>query len=251
LNTEKPRYGVDRPDLILLNSVGAAFWISLGAILSHYSPLSPTLRIVALAMGLSIGFVGIFVATTFAISTKVMKFRQRDTLLGTIDWRGVGRILDVGCGPGILLTGAAKRAPEASAVGVDIWKSRVESGNRPERALDNARIEGVADRVEVKYGDVRNLPFPDSSFDVILSRAVLHNLRGKEEREKAVEEIARVLSPGGQVGLILVDSWRLGEYLTLLLQSGVRVGKVVKPTRYFPPGLLFLAMVVGRKSASA
>lgn len=248
MNVEKrPKYGVDRPDLMVLNLVGAAFWIILGTAL-YFSPLPAALRVSALVIGLSIGFLALFVAASFLISTRVMKFRQRDTLLDSIDWTGVGSVLDVGCGPGLLLIGAAKRAPEANAVGVDIWQSRVESGNRPERALENARVEGVAGRVEVKDGDVRSLPLPDSAFDVVLSRAVMHNLKGKKERERAIEEMVRVLKPGGQVGLILVDSWHLGEYLGLLRQRDVKIQKVVRPPRYFPPGLLFLALVVGRST---
>lgn len=252
MDTEKrPKYGADRPDLMILNSVGAAFWITLGTILFYFSPLSAALRVAALETGLSIGLLGLFVATAFLTSTRVMEFRQIDSLLDSVDWNGVESILDVGRSPGLLLIGAAKRVPEAKAVGVDTWQSRVESGSRPERALENARIEGVTERVEVKDGDVRNLPFEDSIFDVVLSRAVLRNLKGKEERERAIEEIMRVLKPSGQVGLILVDSWHLGEYLGLLRRRDVRIQRIVRPPRYFPPGLLFLALVLGRSPGEA
>ncbi len=191
---------------------------------------------------------GLLVATAFVASTRIMKLRQRDILLNSIDWQGVRSVLDVGCGPGLLLIGAAKIVRDVKAVGVDIWQRRVESGNSSERTLENARHEGVAERVEVRNGDVRNLPFPDSTFDVILSRAVLHNLHGKRERKKAIEEIVRVLNPNGQIGLIIVDSWHLVEYLDILRRNGVSIMKVSKPPWYFPPGLLFLAMVVGRRS---
>ncbi len=55
--------------------------------------------------------------------------------------------------------------------------------------------------------------------------SLLPNLKGREDRKKAVGEIARVLKPNGQVGLILVDSWHLGEYLDLLRQYGVNIQK--------------------------
>ncbi len=242
-----PKYGADRPDLTILSSIGAAFWVILGVFLYSSSLLPANSRGVALAVGLLIGFACLFLAATFVASTKITKFRQRDSLLDSIDWNGVQSILDVGCGPGLLLVGAAKRAPQAKAIGVDIWQRRVESGNKAERTLENARLEGVTERVEVRDGDVRNLPFPDSTFDIVLSRAVLHNLRGKKERQKAIGEILRVLRPNGQVGLIIVDSWHLGEYLDLLRQGGTKIQKESKPPRFFPPGLMLLAMLVGRK----
>jgi ubiquinone/menaquinone biosynthesis C-methylase UbiE len=176
-----------------------------------------------------------------------MKFRQRDKLLDLMDWHEVRSILDVGCGPGLLLIGGAKKAPEAKAVGVDVWQRSAESGNKPDRVMENARIEGVSERLDVRDGDVRSLPFPDSTFDMVLSRAALHNLKDERERQKGVGEIVRVLAPKGQVGLIIVDSWHLGEYLDLLHEGGVSIHKVLRPPRYFPPGLLFLTIVVGRK----
>jgi len=245
---KRPRYGADRPDLTVLSSIGAAFWIALGVFLYSSSLLSVALRGAALAVALAVGFSCLFLAATFLASTRITKFRQRDSLLDNIDWNGVQNILDVGCGPGLLLIGAAKRAPHAKAFGVDIWQKRVESGNKAERTLENAKLEGVAERIEVQNGDVRTLPFSESKFDVVLSRAVLHNLKGKKERQKAIAEIIRVLRPNGQVGLIIVDSWHLDEYLDLLRQGGMSIQKVSKPPRFFPPGLMLLAMILGRKS---
>ncbi len=247
-NRKGPKYGIDRPDLILLSSVGGVLWIALAMALNIFGVLQPPLGSVVQLLGTAVGIFGLFVAATFVVSTKIMKFRQRDSLLDSIDWRGIQTVLDVGCGPGLLLIGAARRVAEGKAIGADIWQRRVESGNRAERALENARLEGVAERVEVRDGDVRNLPFLDSTFDVVVSRAVLHNLKGKEERRRAISEIARVLKPNGQVGLILVDSWHLSEYLDTLRRNNVSIQKVSKPPPYFPPGLLFLAMAVGRKS---
>ncbi len=245
---KRPRYGADRPDLMALTSIGAAFWIAFGVFLYSSSFIPAASRGVALAVGLAVGFSSLFLAATFLASTKITKFRQRDSLLDSIDWKGVKSLLDVGCGPGLLLIGAAKRAPHARAFGVDIWQKRVESGNKAERTLENAKIEEVAERIEVRSGDVKELPFPKSTFDIVLSRAVLHNLKGRKERQKAIEEILRVLRPNGQVGLIIVDSWHLDEYLDLLRQGGVNIQKVSKPPRFFPPGLMLLAMIVGSKT---
>lgn len=244
----RPRYGWDRPDLTLLSLVAVVFWFAFGSLVYAYSSFPYPVRLATLAIGIAIGLAGLFTAASFTASSLVTKFRQRDRLLDLVGWAGARNVLDVGCGPGLLLVGAAKRAPEAKVVGVDLWRRRVESGNSPERALENARVEGVADRVEVKDGDARSLPFPDSCFDVVLCRAVLHNLKGDEERRAAIREMCRVLRPGGDLGLVLVDSWHLREYTSLLQENGARVEKVVNPPKFYPPGLALLTILVGRKA---
>jgi ubiquinone/menaquinone biosynthesis C-methylase UbiE len=64
--------------------------------------------------------------------------------------------------------------------------------------LRNAVAEGVADRVEVKTGDITRLPFPDASFDAVISMTVLHNIPSRAARDAALAEFARVLKPGGR-----------------------------------------------------
>src|SRR5262249_45970012 len=108
--------------------------------------------------------------------SKIGKVRDREKLLDRIPWSGAERVLDVGCGRGLLLIGAAKRLSAGGAVGIDLWQAEDLSGNRPEATLENAKIEGVADRVEVQTADMRKIPFPDATFDVILSCAAIHNL---------------------------------------------------------------------------
>src|SRR3954466_7668625 len=135
-------------------------------------------------------------------SSKVGKLRARDELIGALPWCGDERVLDVGCGRGLLLIAAAKRLTTGKATGVDVWHSVDQADNRPEATWANARAEGVADRIEVHNADARQLPFPDNTFNVIVSSLVLHNIHGRIERAKAVREIARVLKPGGRVALL-------------------------------------------------
>ena len=42
--------------------------------------------------------------------------------------------------------------------------------------MENARLEGVAERVEVHTADMRKIPFPDGSFDTVLSMNAIHNI---------------------------------------------------------------------------
>ena len=161
------------------------------------SPSQPMLVNVVRRLGFFIGVVLLSLAGAQILFSKVGKFRERDRLLDSIPWRGDETVLDVGCGRGLLLVGVAKRLRTGRAVGVDIWQSKDQSGNHPEATYKNAQVEGVANRVEVKNGDARQLPFKDGTFDVVVSSLVLHNIRDASERKKAVQEIARVLKGGG------------------------------------------------------
>ena len=151
--------------------------------------------------------------------SKVGKVRGRDRLLDSLPWRGDEAVLDVGCGRGLLLIGTARRLTTGKAVGVDIWQAADLSSNRPEGTLENARLEGVADRIEVRDGDARQLPFADGAFDVVVSKEVLHNIYNAAERDSAVREIARVLKPGGR--LLLGDVRHTGRYAQVLRESGL------------------------------
>ena len=71
---------------------------------------------------------------------------------------GCEQVLDVGCGRGLMLIGAAKRLNTGRAIGVDIWKMEDQSQNLPTAALANAKIEFVAERVEVRTADMRGVP---------------------------------------------------------------------------------------------
>ena len=81
-----------------------------------------------------------------------------------------------GPGRGLLALGAAKRLTTGTAVGIDVWSPKDLTGNTADAFLANAEAEGVAERVEVRNADARSMPFPDASFDVILSNVCLHNI---------------------------------------------------------------------------
>lgn len=189
---KKPNYGIDSPAIVaVLCFLGLASL--LAAIRAHTA-----LRWVGYAFG------GYFLlgAAGFLFYSKVGKLRLRERLLDKIPWRGDERILDVGCGRGLLTVGAALRVPNGSVVGVDVWNPRAISGNRAESVRENATAEGVGNRVEAKEGDARKLPFADGAFDVVVSNFVVHELQERADREQMMREVARVLKPGGHVALV-------------------------------------------------
>jgi SAM-dependent methyltransferase len=218
-----PDYGLDAPAVVrnLLVAGAAGLLLFAGKVLGLWSAVLPIgpVRFELAPMGLFAGGGCLAMGLWMLWSSKVGKARRREKLLDQLTWTGRENVLDVGCGRGNMLVGAAKRLTNGGkATGIDIWSAEDLSGNRPEATLENARREGVADRVAVKTADMRQLPFPDGAIDVVVSCAAIHNIYAADERAKAVREIVRVLAPGGQV---LIDDIRhLGEYAATLAGSG-------------------------------
>jgi SAM-dependent methyltransferase len=157
-------------------------------------------------------------AAWMLLSSLSLKRRVMRSLLNQRHWRGDENVLDVGCGRGLLAIEAARRVPQGTIRGVDIWQAVDLSGNTPDAIRANAAIAGVADRLTVETGDARQLPYPDASFDVVASMTVLHNIGDAAGRDKAVAEIWRVLRPGGQV--LIFDIRHARSYLQRLRSLG-------------------------------
>ena len=215
----RPDYGIDAPGAV--RNLMVAGSVALLVSVVSYSGLLPWTELAhSLArMGASMAVAFLGMGSYMIYSSKVSKLREREQQLDLISWRGDETVLDVGCGLGLVLRGAAKRLTTGTAAGIDIWQTEDLSGNHPDAALENARREGVADRVTISTADMRQIPFPDGHFDVIVSKEAIHNLYQANERAAAVREIARVLKPGG--ACILADVRHEAEYASVLRASGV------------------------------
>ncbi|WP_433222076.1 class I SAM-dependent methyltransferase [Microtetraspora malaysiensis] len=156
-------------------------------------------------------------AALFAHTTLRGKFRVWDAELDRLRLKGDERVLDLGCGRGLVLVKAAARVPQGKAVGLDLW-TRDQSGNSQDAAWANARAEKVADRVELVTDDMRRLPFEDGAFDLVVSSLAVHNIPDAEGRAAAVREAFRVLKPGG--GLRLADFRNARDYAAVLRECG-------------------------------
>jgi ubiquinone/menaquinone biosynthesis C-methylase UbiE len=152
----------------------------------------------------------------------VAKLKLRDRLIDSLQLRGDEKVLDVGCGRGLLLIGAAKRLGSGKgsgkATGIDIWSNEDLSKNSADATKQNAKLEGVSDRVRIETGDARKLVYPDASYDVVMSSLAIHNIPEKDDRAQAIREMWRVLKPGGK--LLIFDIFRTGDYANILRESG-------------------------------
>ena len=106
-------------------------------------------------------------------------------------------VLDVGCGTGTLAVAAARAAPGVSVTALDADPS----------ILAKARRRADAAGLEVGFDEGRStaLPYPDASFDLVLSTLFFHHLQDEGKLQTA-DEIARVLRPAGR--LVVADPGR-------------------------------------------
>ena len=108
------------------------------------------------------------------------------------------RVLDVGCGPGALLSPLAQLVgPDGTVVGFDYAAPLLVT------ARERVDAAGVGERVELIVGDAHRLPFDDASFDAVHVERVLMHL---EDPDAAIREMRRVTRPDGWVVAAEPDS---------------------------------------------
>jgi len=253
-----PDYGLDAPPVIrtCLIIAAAGLLALLTRLLHLWSPRSPLAYVLFPLM--SIGAAALLTALAMIYYSKIHKLRQADRLLDSLSLTGDERILDVGCGRGLYLITAAKRlqhpgsgerASSPLAVGLDIWNPGDLSGNSPAATIANARSEAVAAHVRLVHANARAMPFPDNTFDLILSCAALHNIPTPAGRAQALREIARALKPAGR--LLILDIAHVSEYAEVLQSAGL--ANITIHRRWYAPLITlatFAALRPGRLTAT-
>jgi ubiquinone/menaquinone biosynthesis C-methylase UbiE len=127
--------------------------------------------------------------------------RMREAFLAEIDLPAGARVLDVGCGTGVLTRRLARSPGVASVVGVDVAPA----------LLDRARELCAEPGVEFREGDATALPFGGAEFDAVVLDSTLSHV---PDTRGAIAEVARVLRPAGL--LAVFD----GDYSTTTVALG-------------------------------
>lgn len=235
MQNKKPDYGLDAPGVVRGFLFGGPVLTALG----YFARAWATPRNIGPVIGISYSMfycgIVLFVESLLLMASSYYgKFRARDRLLDSLHLRGDETVLDVGCGHGLLLIAAAKRLPRGRSIGIDLWSQVDQGNNSREATLQNAALEGVAERVEVRDGDMRKLPFADASVDVVVANLAIHNISSRDGRREAISEIVRVLKIGGQVALM--DFKHVGQYCEDLKKNGIADASTSGPVFWiFPP----------------
>jgi len=132
----------------------------------------------------------------FYSTRKNIQDRIQDMVLDHLDWNGQGKALDIGCGNGPVAIKLALAYPEAQVTGIDYWGKMWENSQRV--CEENAKIEGVAERVRFQKASASALPFPDDFFDAAVSNLVFHNVQDTRDKREVVREALRVVRKGGR-----------------------------------------------------
>ncbi|AFY91019.1 class I SAM-dependent methyltransferase [Chroococcidiopsis thermalis] len=108
------------------------------------------------------------------------------------------KVLDVGCGTGSLAIAVKTRVGATGEVyGIDASPEMVEVARR--------KVSQIGVDVAFQVGLIENIPFPDCTFDVVLSSMMLHHLPGDDLKRQGFAEMYRVLKPGGSLSIVDIE----------------------------------------------
>ena len=240
----KPDYGVDAPavmrNFFLIGTACLLFAIFSPRIL-HLGPVELNARSFYWPAGflLAEGFL-------FLLYVKVGKFRHRDFILSLHPWRGDEQVLDVGCGRGLLLAGAAKRISALSgtghATGIDVWSNVDMGGNSSAATQHNLDLEGISQYCTLLGQRRRRCPSPTPPSTSSSPTSASTTSTTSQLAFRLSTRSSACSKPGG---IALLSDYKLtGEYARELAAAGLivekRRGSLITT---FPP----LTVVIARK----
>lgn len=129
-----------------------------------------------------------FYDPVIALTTRERAFRQ--ALIQQANLSAGAEVLDVGCGTGTLAIWMKNAFPQASITGLD--------GDPEILAIARRKTAATGVDIRLEYGLSFDIPFPDATFDRVLSSLLFHHLT-RQNKERTLQEVFRVLKPGGEL----------------------------------------------------
>jgi arsenite methyltransferase len=209
-----PDYGLDAP-LTIRHMFSRGGWTLAFALVVFFINRAeypgPAAQLLA-ALGLiALGF---FAAGWLTMqASKIGRFQIRERILDALALKGEERVLDVGCGAGLMSIGLAKRLKSGRVTGLD-------QSEEADTAKENAKLEGVAEKLRIDTGVSAKLVYPDNHYDAVVSFLALRDLGEADVREQMVREMLRVLKPGGR--LAIFDTSYVSDYAATLRTAGAQ-----------------------------
>ena len=139
-----------------------------------------------------------FLYAYYKLSSKGGDIQQQvsSLVINKVDEKSIGKLLDIGCGSGVLSVELAIKCPKLKIWGIDYWGSIW--GYSKDKCEKLASDYHVSDRVSFEQASASSLPFDDESFDIIISNMVFHEVADAKDKREVIKEALRVLKEGAQ-----------------------------------------------------
>ncbi len=135
-----------------------------------------------------------------------------------------GPVLELGCGTGRISAPLARAG--AHVVGIDRSAPMLERAQKRACTLGRRHMTRTGGRLQLVRGDIRSLPFPSASFNMVAAPyGILQSLVRERDLAATLDSVARVIAPGGLFGVDLVPDvpgWR--EYTDKIQMRGKAAG---------------------------
>ncbi len=197
----------------------ASLLVFLLAFYSYYVLAArPILQIMIFTL-LLLFAVNLFIGNIIAKSTQI----KEGMILPYVDLFAAGKknILDVGCGAGRTTISLLKGAPGINIIVYDRFDAHYINDGGKTLLKQNLELAGITSQVKIEQGDILEMPFDEESIDAAVSAYMFDHLG--ENKLQALQEMWRILRPGGRFLLVLIvrgySSFALANLLCLAFDT--------------------------------